>query len=263
MRPYVSRRLPRCPQIPSLLPLLKDFCNRLYSMSKMKTHDIVLSDDAKSVNFREIRCGKIAPKTLFRSSHPIQSGKQEPVIALLAAQNHIAAVINLSDTGSALKRKAFFAPWYNRLFLKGKIIALGMDFSVTSNSYNQKLKNALRFIAKTEGPWLIHCLAGIDRTGFVSMVLEALMGATFDEIAGDYLMSFNSIYESSIYNQSNKADSLVVMQLLQVMSGNLKTSGQNLQGIAEHYLKNKIRLPDEEISVLKMKLSAAPPSLCD
>jgi protein tyrosine/serine phosphatase len=221
----------------------------------MKTTNIFLSNGAKSVNFREIRCGKIAPKTVFRASHPVQGDKQEPVIALLAARNRIAAVINLSDTVSGLKRKAFFAPWYNRLFLNGKIIALGMDFSVTSGSYNQKLKKALQFIIKTEGPWLIHCHAGIDRTGFVSMVIEALMGATIDEISADYLKSFNSIYESSIYNYSNKSDSLVVMRLLSVMSGSLTLSSQNLQGIAEHYLKNKIGLSNEEISALKMKLS--------
>jgi protein tyrosine/serine phosphatase len=148
-----------------------------------KRRGVVISEDAQSVNFREIHGGNIAPNTLYRTSHPIQNDRQEPVITALAARRHIAAVINLSDTTSELQRKVFVAPWYNRLFLDNKVIALGMDFSATSNSFRQKLKKALRFIIKTEGPWLIHCHAGVDRTGFVSIVLESLMGATIKEIA--------------------------------------------------------------------------------
>ena len=71
-----------------------------------------------------------------------------------------------------------------------------MDFSQTSEYFQKKLKRGLQFIINTEGPWLIHCHAGVDRTGFVSIVLEALMGATLDEIINDYLQSFNSMYNS-------------------------------------------------------------------
>jgi hypothetical protein len=174
---------------------------------------------------------------------------------LLAAKHRITSVINLSDSPSELKRKAFFAPWYNRLFMNNRIIALGMDFRVTSNTYNQKLKEALQFMIKTGGPWLIHCHAGVDRTGFVSMVLEALMGATIDDITDDYLMSFNSMFESSMFSHANKADSMVVMQLLSIMGGSLPISDQTLQGIAEHYLRDKIGLSGEEVDLLKAKLS--------
>ena len=210
--------------------------------------------DAQAVNFREICMGNIAPNTLFRSSHPIQDGRQEPAISLLATQARIAAVINLSDNNYELKTKAIFAPWYNRLFKNGRITALGMDFIQTSESNNKKLKKGLRFIIDTDGPWLIHCHAGVDRTGFFSMVLEALMGASIDEIANDYLRSFNSIFDSSIYG-GNKGDSPVVMQLLSKIGGSLEISDQNLQGITENYLRNKIKLSPEEIELLKIKLA--------
>ncbi|MDR0998655.1 MAG: tyrosine-protein phosphatase [Treponema sp.] len=35
-----------------------------------------------------------------------------------------------------------------------------------------------------EPPYLIHCEAGIDRTGFLSMLLEAFIGTKFDEFIG-------------------------------------------------------------------------------
>jgi protein tyrosine/serine phosphatase len=222
---------------------------------KDKPYRPEISDDAQSVNFREIRAGQIAPNVLFRSSHPIQNDKQEPVIAMLASQYRIATVINLADTHSGLLRKSHFAPWYDRLFLDKKIIAVGMDFSITSDSNKQKLKKALEFIIRTERPYLIHCHAGVDRTGFVSMVLESLMGAAIDEISNDYLKSFNSTFESSIHEHSNKADSLLVLRLLSVMYEHLTITDQNLQAVTELYLKNTIGLSDEEISQLKLKLS--------
>jgi hypothetical protein len=47
----------------------------------------------KPSNFREIRMGSIAPGMLYRSSHPIQDGKQDRAIALLAGNTRIATVI--------------------------------------------------------------------------------------------------------------------------------------------------------------------------
>ena len=213
------------------------------------------SDDAQAVNFREIRAGNIAPRTLYRSSHPIKDNKQEKIISLLAATTRIATVVNLSDTGSGIFAKAHFAPWYNKLLSSNRVIALGMDFSVTGKSFTEKLKKGLRFIASTEGPWLIHCHAGVDRTGFFSIVLEALMGATVDEIVNDYLRSFNSIFDSSIHSGTNKKDALIVMQLLSVMGNCTEINDQNLQTIAEHYLITTVKLSVEEVGLLKMKLA--------
>ena len=225
----------------------------------MKKLNSLLNPDydsaAIAVNFREICVGKIAPNTLFRSSHPIIDNKQEPSISLLASNARIASVINLSDSNYQLKTKAFFSPWYYGLYKSNRIIGLGINFTDSSESYGKKLKKGLQFMIGTPSPLLIHCHAGVDRTGFACMVLEALMGATMDEIADDYLKSYNSIFSSSIYGGS-KGDSLIVMQLLSAMGGSLATSDQNLQGIAEHYLQNTIKLSPPEIELLKSKLSA-------
>jgi protein tyrosine/serine phosphatase len=220
----------------------------------MRKNGIIISSDAESVNFREIRMGKIAPNTLYRSSHPIKDNKEEQVISTLVSTARIAAVLNLSDTPSEITGKAIFASWYNRLLKNNRIIALGMDFNNTSESFGKKLKTGLQFITNTEGPWLIHCHAGVDRTGFVSLVLESLMSATIDEIAKDYLQSFSSIFDSSIYGEVNKDNSLVV-KLLSVMGNYESVNGQNLQVIAENYLRNTIKLSVVEIESLKRKLA--------
>ena len=230
----------------------------------------MISDEAKSVNFREICMGEIAPGRLFRSSHPIKANKQDELLAMLAVNARIASVINLADTVSSLDIKAFSSPWYNSLFKSKRVIALGMDFRISGDVFNQKLKNGLQFIINTEGPYLIHCYAGIDRAGFFSMVLESLMGASINEIIGDYLESFDSDFESSVHNGISKIDSHIVMQLLSVMDNaeaKLKNniehktnfcaiSDENLQSIAENYLERTIGLSAGEIALLKEKLSA-------
>jgi phage gp37-like protein len=88
------------------------------------------------------------------------------------------------------------------------------------------------------------------------MVLESFMGAKLVDIANDYLLSFNSGFESSVL-VAQKADRNVVMQLLSVMSGSQIITEQNLQHIAEIYLRSTIGLSVEEAELLKRKLSAS------
>jgi protein tyrosine/serine phosphatase len=214
----------------------------------------IISSDAQAVNFREIRMGGIAPNTLYRSSHPIKDNCQEKSIALLSANAGIAAVLNLHDTHSGILKKAPIAPWYNDLLKNNRVIALDMDFKYYSDDFRKKLKKGLRFIIKTEPPWLIHCHAGVDRTGFVSMVLEAFIGATVKEIIDDYLFSFNSVFDSDIYGEVNKTDSKVAMHLLSAISNSETIDDQNIERIAENYLRNVIKLSEEEVGVLREKL---------
>jgi len=221
----------------------------------VKNNCIIISNEAQAVNFREIRMGSIAPNTLYRSSHPIKDLKQEKTISMLASSARIAAVINLSDNDSEINGKAIFAPWYDKLLKNNRVIALGMTFNNTNDSFNKKFKKGLQFMLSTEGPWLVHCHAGVDRTGFFCIALESLMGAALDNIINDYLQSFNSIFNSSIYGDVNKGDSQVVMQLLSAMGNYMPVNDQNLQSIAENYLRSTVKLSSPEIELLKSKLS--------
>ena len=180
---------------------------------------------------------------------------QERTLAILIAQAGIASVINLCDTESGLKSKVRISPWYRKLYQNNCVIALGMNFGFDNVYFRNKLKKALQFIINTEGPWLIHCNAGVDRTGFVSMVLESLMKASIDEIANDYLESFNSAFDSSVFSRINNNDHLAVMQLLSVMNDSENITDQNLQEIAENYLEHTVGLTATEIMQLKGKLS--------
>ena len=45
-----------------------------------------------------------------------------------------------------------------------------------------------------EGPYLVHCTEGKDRTGFVCLLLEALCGASYGEIVEDYMITYDNYY---------------------------------------------------------------------
>jgi protein tyrosine/serine phosphatase len=44
-------------------------------------------------------------------------------------------------------------------------------------------------LAETDGPSLVHCLAGKDRTGFAVALLHHLLGVHHDDLVADYLLS--------------------------------------------------------------------------
>jgi len=80
------------------------------------------------------------------------------------------------------------------------------------------------------------------------------MSASLNDVINDYLKSFNSIFESSIHHSTQKTDASTVMQILSVMSDSQTINEQNLQNIAEIYLRRKIGLLVEEIELLNNKL---------
>ena len=50
-------------------------------------------------------------------------------------------------------------------------------------------------MTEKEGPYLVHCTEGKDRTGFVCMLIEALAGASYREMADDYMVTYDNYYE--------------------------------------------------------------------
>jgi len=96
---------------------------------------MVTIEDAQAVNFREIRVGRIAPNTLYRSSHPIKDNKQDKVVSMLASFAKIAAVINLCDTNSGIAGKRFLLHVTYRLVREfGKDIRYFAPWKIGSSS---------------------------------------------------------------------------------------------------------------------------------
>jgi hypothetical protein len=176
-------------------------------------------------------------------------GEQDCAIALQAQEARIACVLNLHDTSQSLLR--IKAPWYERLLHTGQVIAFDMSFDFCSGDFCKKLAKVLRFMVYHGGPYLVHCYAGVDRTGFVSALLEALMGATVREIEADYLRSFPA--ETTAYFAENGLHSAIFEQLTRINGGTPLTDETAPQA-AESFLTGAVGLSPAEVTTLRKQL---------
>ena len=192
--------------------------------------------------------------TLYRSSssvNPKLNRNHEADAALMNA--HARTVINLADSENEMTQYEGFATTH---YADCEIIALDMGMDYRAEDYRRKLLERLRFIASHEGPYLIHCNEGKDRTGFVAAVLEALMGAGADEITADYMRTFYNYYglEEGTEQYQKIADSFSESVSAELGLSSLREHDKELQSAAESYLK-ELGMTDDEIASLKNKLA--------
>ena len=157
------------------------------------------SSDAVFANFREIVGGNLGSGALYRSSSPVNNeiGRAKYADELMSL-NNIKSVMNLADSRETIegyfKEEDFASPYYKSLYENGQVIALNMGVSFKTREFQNGLVEGLTFLSKNEGPYLVHCNEGKDRAGFTSALLSALMGLTYDEIASDYMTSYENYY---------------------------------------------------------------------
>lgn len=221
--------------------------------------------DSIFANFRSVAVTGIKPGIMYRSSNPINNeiGRAAYADALAQAAG-IKTVINLSDSEADIQKylaaPGFKSNYYKSLLEAGKVKPLNMGVDIADVEFGMKFAEGIRFLNKNEGPYLFHCTEGKDRAGFVSAVLEALMGASVKEIVADYMMSFENYYgvKKGTDQYNAIAASNIITSLTTVMMGLPKgtdISFAPLSKYAEWYLLN-IGLGADEIAQLKSKLSA-------
>lgn len=238
-----------------------------YMLRQLKRTDVRSDYATNSIfaNFRSITTTGIKPAVLYRSSSPVNNelGRAAYSDALAKAVG-IGAVLNLADSDEEIKgyfaAEGFSSQYYKSLYEAGKVKPLNMDVDIAGEDFSKKLAEGLRFLSKNEGPYLIHCTEGKDRAGFVSALLEALMGAKLDEVTADYMTTFENYYKVTKNSEqyTSIAKSNIIASLTTIVVGAEKgtdISGVDLAAAAEKYL-NKIGMTAEEIAALKAKLSA-------
>lgn len=220
------------------------------------------SSDAVFANFREIKGGNLGSYALYRSSSPVNNEIGRAKYAdKLAEESKINTVMNLADSSDAVegyfKEEGFASPYYKSLYENGQVIALNMGVSFKTREFQAALVEGLTFLSKSEGPYLIHCNEGKDRAGFTSALLSALMGLSYDEIAADYMTSYENYYHVEKGTEQYEAvkrsniDSMLSF-IAGVEANNL--SSVDLSVKAEEFLL-AIGMEKANIDTLKSKLS--------
>jgi len=208
-------------------------------------------------DFINIKTANITENILYRSSSPLKGGNEKKIKETLAIEAGIKCVINLHDDSSVIKDLSKDVSWYNKLVNDGNVICLHMTFTIPGTKSNEKkLKRALQFMIQKKGPYLIHCFAGVDRTGFFSALLEALMGGSVEEICKNYLSAFN--FDTSVSSKIEKYNKMkIFMKQLKKMFHGENIINNNIQTVTEQYLMDDIGLSNEEILKLKNILNGS------
>ncbi len=143
-------------------------------------------------NFREVRTTGMGKNKLYRSSSPIDPCLGRNLKAdSLAKEAGVATFINLADAEEyAIAFNGFDSSYYSTK----DAIFLALPVEFFSRPFEEGLAKGFRFMIEHEGPYLVHCTYGMDRTGFTIAILEALMGATTEEIQADYAKTFSNYY---------------------------------------------------------------------
>ena len=230
---------------------------KLHQLSGSRTNkrdDYSFLSDAEYANFREISTTGMGKGTLFRSSSPINPSlnrNTEADEALLYSL--VNTVVNMSDSESVMKS---FDGYRTTAYSKCNIIALNMGMDFQSEEFEKKLAEGLTFIASQNGPYLIHCKEGKDRTGFAAAVLECLMGADINEVTADYMLTFYNYYgiASDAPQYSQIAESNIVSYLEKAFGAEALNENDDLALFAEKYLED-IGMSKENIAALKTNLS--------
>ena len=208
--------------------------------------------DEEFANFRMVKTSGIAPGKLFRSSSPISTWGNRNIIADNAIRNAgVRTIINLADSDTGMSEHKGYAGSY---YSQQKIIGLNLRMKYKSSDFRRRLARGIHFMAVNEPPYLVHCSLGKDRAGFVCAVIECLAGATWPEVAGDYMVSFYNYF--GIAPGSTEYDFVVRNEILRFLSENFGAANLlavNLAEYAEKYLR-EIGVSQEDIDTLRRKL---------
>ena len=220
------------------------------------------SSDAVFANFREIVGGNLGSGALYRSSSPVNNeiGRAKYADELMSL-NNIKSVMNLADSRETIegyfKEEDFASPYYKSLYENGQVIALNMGVSFKTREFQNGLVEGLTFLSKNEGPYLVHCNEGKDRAGFTSALLSALMGLTYDEIASDYMTSYENYYH--VEKGTEQYEAVKRSNIDSMLSFIAGVETKNLENVdlaakAEEFLV-AIGMEKADIDTLKSKLS--------
>lgn len=205
-------------------------------------------------NFRMVDEGNIVPGVLYRSCSPVRGDSRTPYADALAEAAGIRTVINLADSEESMAEGLAMAPYYSSLVEDGSVITLDMAVDFFTPDFTTKLAEGLRFMISHEAPYLIHCNEGKDRAGMVTALIEALCGATMDEIIADYMESYENYYGVEKGTEQYDMIASIITDFFTTMNG--RAFPWNAVGtVAENYAKNTIGLTDDEISSLRTILT--------
>ncbi len=249
--------------------------------------------DEVFANFRSVKVGKMKDNILYRSASPIDNSHNRAAVTdkLMKAAG-VNYEVDLSDSDEELiehmSKDDFNSPYFKTLYDKKNVIALDMNMQIKDNptlqgsgmiknevsstllvkaqmkelTFGEKLVKGLKAMAEHDGPYLVHCVEGKDRTGYIVMVLSALSGASYQEMIDDYMITYDNYYginkesDQTKYNTIKKRN---IDMFLRYISDNddkpdVDLTNINYEEAITKYL-TRLGMQETDINTLKIKLT--------
>ena len=169
--------------------------------------------DEQFANARTSKGGRLASGVLHRSSSPFCDDiNRAYYVSEYMESEKVMTVLNLADTEE--KMKSYDMPPYSRqLWEEGNVILCPLKADPTADDFNKRLIAALKELPSRPAPYILHCMEGKDRTGYVCALLEGLCGASYEEIVDDYLITYNNFFHLNPGNSPELCNTLVSLRL--------------------------------------------------
>jgi len=191
-------------------------------LSTQELNDLEYSDkredyesDIVFSNFREVSGGALREKGFYRSASPCDNQHNRAQYAnALAEENGIKFAINLSDNETEYlsypEADDFVSVYYDDLYRDGNVLLLDLNANYRADGFAKSVSESFLKMTESDGPCLIHCVEGKDRTGFVCVLLLALAEASSDEIIDDYMETYKNYYGITKESQPDTYDAILV-----------------------------------------------------
>ena len=233
------------------LGYLRTYQTRLLTKSADRAD---FASDAVFANFRAAKGGSLAENRLFRSCNPIESDARAPYAAALAESAGVAAVLNLADSKDAASERVQQFAFYAQLAAEGKVAFLAMGADFTDAAFAERLHEGLSFLAAQHAPYYIHGKEGRKRTGMLCSLLEAVCGATMDELVADYMQSYENYYNVRKDTVQYAALAQAVPDFFKALNGGKNVTDKNVQTVAETYLLKTVKISADELVAIRANL---------
>lgn len=165
-------------------------------------------------NAREIKTTGIAPGKFFRTASPFDNTfSRAPYVSAFLQENGVRTALNLTDDAQKLQSYSEIPAYSQELIDAGNVVFCKVDANYRSESFNKTLVSGLIELMNHPAPYVVHCTEGKDRTGYVCALLEGLAGASYDDIAADYLVTYYNYFHITPENDAKACALLLQLRL--------------------------------------------------
>ena len=219
--------------------------------------------DAMFANFRSMNLGKLKRDVIYRSASPCDNQhNRAPYVDALIREAGVKTILDLADNEVKIEkyiaRDDFASPYFLSLYDSDQVIPIALNMNHLSDDFGMKIVQGFNLMAEKEGPYLIHCTEGKDRTGFVAMLIEALAKASYKEIEADYMKTYANYYRIDKSNDKEKYQIILERNLdgmiaFMVNDAGIDFKNCDLSIYAENYLQ-RCGMSEEQIQAFKERL---------